>query len=214
MENIFCPECGTKAFEFVKFCPKCGTRIDNRTERLKIVQEKLKETQSKANEIRENMRETQPVTPTKTFSQQVNKKTESISIDNSIPWLIAFFPLYINYLENLFAVFISRLLNTEFPPEKLWWVSISFIISLAISDLELINRAGYKTKNLYAWGILFTPVYLFKRAKLFNQARTYCWVYIFCIILSVMTTLIIEDNNQRYNEYMRQLNQLTTESNY
>lgn len=214
MENIFCPECGTKTFEYVKYCHGCGTQIDNRTKRLKVIEGKLKETQSKANEIRENMRETQPVPPTKTFSHQVNKKTESISIDNSIPWLIAFFPLYIDYLENLFAVFISRLLNTEFLPEKLWWLSISLIVSLALSDLEVLKKSGYNTKGLYAWGVLFTPVYLFKRAKLLNQAKTYCWVYIFCIILSIMTALIIEDNNQKYNEYMRQLNQLTSESNY
>lgn len=214
MENLFCPECGTQTFEFVKYCPECGTQIDNRAERLKVIQEKLKETQLKAGEIKENMKETKQVPPANTYFQQVNKKIELISIDNSIVWLIAFFPLYIDYLENLFAVFISRLINAEFPPDKLWWVSISLIISLAISDLELLSRAGYKTKSLYVWGILFTPVYLFKRAKLLNQAKTYCWVYIFCIILSIMTALIIEDNNQRFNEYMRQLNLPNTEEAY
>ena len=95
-------------------------------------------------------------------------------VNNTFIWILAFAPIIGSIIEQEF--FAGNKDN------YLLWFGLNS--GLAILDNYKLKSAGYQTNNLF-WAILLVPVYLWKRANLTGQSKSYFWVWILTLFLSI-----------------------------
>lgn len=98
-------------------------------------------------------------------------------VNNSFIWLLAFAPIIGSVIEGLFFSGLS------FGGSLFFWVALNS--GLAIIDDIKVRNAGHKTNNL-VWAIFLVPVYLWKRANLTKQSKSYFWVWIISLFISML----------------------------
>ncbi len=98
-------------------------------------------------------------------------------VDNSVIWILAFAPLLGLIIKIIYAENYGEMSTTDS-------FCLKFILNsgLAAWDDYKLENAGHKTAN-FGWVIL-VPVYLWRRATLTKQSRTYFWIWIVIFILS------------------------------
>ncbi len=104
-------------------------------------------------------------------------------VSNFFIWLLAFAPIIGSIIEGEFFTNGSLLF---------WFILNS---SLAVLDDIKLKRAGHKTNNL-VWAILLVPVYLWKRATLTKQSKSYFWVWIISFAISFYISTNYYPNTQ------------------
>ena len=98
-------------------------------------------------------------------------------VDNSFIWVLAFAPIIGSIIESLFFSGIS------YGGSLFFWVVLNS--GLAIIDDMKLKNAGHKTNNL-VWAIFLVPVYLWRRANLTKQSKSYFWVWIISLVISML----------------------------
>jgi hypothetical protein len=98
-------------------------------------------------------------------------------VDNSVIWILALVPLLRLIIEIIYAENYGKMSRTDS-------FFLAFILNLGLAswDHYKLENAGHKTAN-FGW-VIFVPVYLWKRATLTKQSRTYFWIWIVLYILS------------------------------
>lgn len=97
-------------------------------------------------------------------------------VNNTFIWILAFAPI--------FGIIIERKL---FPNGSyLFWFLLNSALAI-LDDIKLKN-AGYKTNNL-VWAIFLVPVYIWRRANLTKQSKSYFWVWIVSFIISIVISI-------------------------
>ena len=109
-----------------------------------------------------------------TMPQNVKSK-----LDNTVICLLAFAPILIIIIE----VFISGGDGLGAGPGFLLGLAVNS--GLAILDESIIKKAGYESNNLI-WAIFLVPVYLWQRATITNQSRSYFWIWIVCFVIVLL----------------------------
>lgn len=113
-------------------------------------------------------------------------------VNNTFIWLLAFAPII--------GIIIERKL---FPDGSyLLWFLLNSVLAV-LDDLKLKN-AGYKTNNL-VWAIFLVPVYIWRRANLTRQSKSYFWVWIISFIISIIISIAFvpyyqTDNYNNFNQ--------------
>jgi len=95
-------------------------------------------------------------------------------IDNTLIWTLAFAPILGAILEQVLK---NSLGNA-------WIFSLATLglnITLAVLDEKKLQKQGYDTSSF--GGAWIIPVYLYKRAKMFNHNLSYFIVWIVCFAL-------------------------------
>jgi hypothetical protein len=94
-------------------------------------------------------------------------------VKNTLMWILAFTPLFYaiinNSIEYYSMIIITILLNSI----------------LCIVDERKLKKAGHDTKELLVWAFILIPVYIFRRASLLKQKKSYAivWCLFFLIYL-------------------------------
>ncbi len=91
-------------------------------------------------------------------------------VGNIFVWLLALSPIF-----SVMIVGTKVLYNSSW----LYWIILNTI--LVILDGFKLKRAGYKSNIL--WGVIFVPVYLWKRATLTKQSKSYFWVWLIALFI-------------------------------
>jgi len=94
-------------------------------------------------------------------------------VNNTFIWILAFAPIWATILEHILFEKDSIL----------FWIAVNSVLAI-IDDFKL-KKAGHHTNNLI-WAFVFIPVYLWRRASLTKQSKSYFWVWIVSLILSVL----------------------------
>ncbi len=116
-------------------------------------------------------------------------------ISNTLVWIVAFIPILSIILQ------IIGLDNTSY----LSLVTLGF----CFADLRKLKKAGYTLKYQTLWAWLFTPVYLFRRAKLLNQKYTYAIILSVSLALDVTAVILLSPTHTESNqgiEYLQEDN--------
>lgn len=110
-------------------------------------------------------------------NKQIEQKQEVLG------WLIALQTVIDGFLESLFPQFMSL--------SVVIWFSIILFILLCFWDRNLLKKQDNWKKNKIAWGwCLFSPVYLYKRARLLKESLLKFWVCIISGVLSMIYGMI------------------------
>ena len=112
--------------------------------------------------------------PNMTLSQDSVKK-----LDNTIIWVLAFAPILIIIIE----AFISGGGGLAAGPGFLLGLAVNS--GLAIFDESIVKKAGYESNNI-VWAIFLVPVYLWQRATITKQSRSYFWIWIVCFVIVLL----------------------------
>ncbi|MCQ2582108.1 MAG: hypothetical protein MJ170_03990 [Alphaproteobacteria bacterium] len=109
-----------------------------------------------------------------------NKQTEKISPKQDIlGWLIALQGVINGFLQSMFPQFMSV--------RAVIWISIIFFILICFWDRNLLKTQDGWQKEKIAWGwCLFTPVYLYKRARILKENLLKFWI---CLISFIFTMI-------------------------
>jgi len=98
----------------------------------------------------------------------INTDSAEYGIQNQVPqgmaWSIALVPIIIWFIE-LFVVMPSGAI-------------VGMYAGLTVADRKELKDAGFYRQPHWLWGIFLAPVYLWKRATLYNQSREKFWVFI------------------------------------
>lgn len=108
-------------------------------------------------------------------------------VNNSFVWILAFVPV----IGAIFLYFI-RLNFNDIPS---YVDTILFIILNSIFagiDEYKLKKAGYEAHNFF-WAIFLVPVYLWKRATIAKQSRSYFWVWVIVFVLLICFNLVAEE---------------------
>ncbi|HPS31665.1 MAG TPA: DUF1566 domain-containing protein [bacterium] len=97
-------------------------------------------------------------------------------VNNTFIWLLAFAPIFGTIIEGLFFQEVS------FKRTMIFWTVLNSGLAI-IDDLNL-KKAGHKTNNI-GWAIFFVPVYIWRRASLTHQSKSYFWVWVVAVIASI-----------------------------
>jgi hypothetical protein len=98
-------------------------------------------------------------------------------IDNTLIWVLAFAPILGAILEQV-------LKNTLGHAKIFSLATLALNVALSILDEKKLQKLGYDTSSL--GGAWLIPVYLFKRAKMFNHNLAYFIVWIVCFALLLL----------------------------
>ena len=98
-------------------------------------------------------------------------------IDNTLVWTLAFAPILGTILEQV--------LKSTLGHAKIFSLAtLGLNIVLSVLDEKKLQQLGYDTSQL--GGAWIIPVYLYKRAKMFNHNLAYFIVWIVCFALLLL----------------------------
>ncbi|SFE32621.1 protein of unknown function [Thermoanaerobacter thermohydrosulfuricus] len=98
-------------------------------------------------------------------------------VNNSYVWWLAFLPIIGILIENILSILLNKNIS------RFWLVTYILNSLFASADNRRLKEAGYNTDKLgSSW---LVPVYLFKRAKLLNQSKSYAIVW--CVTFALIT---------------------------
>ncbi|MDD2338536.1 MAG: zinc ribbon domain-containing protein [Geobacteraceae bacterium] len=95
-------------------------------------------------------------------------------VDNTLIWTLAFAPILGAILEQV-------LKNTLGNAWLFQFATLALNITLAVMDEKKLQQLGYDTSSF--GGAWLIPVYLYKRAKMFNHNLAYFIVWIVCFVI-------------------------------
>jgi hypothetical protein len=120
-------------------------------------------------------------------------------VDNTFIWLLAFAPL-IGIMVGKMEIFESA---------NIFWITISLNSILAIIDERKLNAAGYKGDN-FIFALLLIPVYLWRRATLLNQSRSYFWTWLVVFFISYFIPIHLQrSQNEEVQTKIEQIESIT-----
>jgi hypothetical protein len=95
-------------------------------------------------------------------------------VDNTLIWTLAFAPILGAILEQVLKNSLGNAWIFTF-------ATLALNITLAVLDEKKLQKQGYDTSSF--GGAWIIPVYLYKRAKMFNHNLAYFIVWIVCFAL-------------------------------
>lgn len=98
-------------------------------------------------------------------------------ISNSLVWLLAFCPV----VGGILTILLAPLAQGN---ESLLLLTPALNILVCYADERRLTRAGYNTAKL--GGAWLIPVFLWKRASLLNQNKSYFWVWCAMLLLAIL----------------------------
>lgn len=101
-------------------------------------------------------------------------------VDNRFVWAVVAVPLIGAIIEVLLA-------------KQLVWLYIALNISLCVLDERKLKAAGHSAPK--SWYAAIVPVYLWKRASLLSQKKTYFYGWIGAFILSLGVSTLGNESN-------------------
>jgi len=163
---MFCRQCGTSLHGEDRFCTICGVGQAVSASPFPHSEAAFQSSAAVGGEV---YTEDRPGSPS------------TVEVSNTIVWWLAFAPL----LGAFGAGFLGGLTHTGIG--KFWWTTLVLNIVLSIADEKRLQKAGYNTSALgQAWLI---PVYLFKRAQMLEQSKSYFIVWTVLFVLSLFGAL-------------------------
>lgn len=121
----------------------------------------------------------------KLFESATPPPLKGKNVVNVFAWLIAFSPIFGAFIYYLIALTFN---DGEAFNEWIFWIILYSVFALL--DYIFLKRAGYKD-GVIGWAIIIVPVYLWKRANLTRQSKTYFWVLLAAIFISPFTNQIM-----------------------
>ena len=111
------------------------------------------------------------------FSVPQSGNASTQLIDNTLVWTLAFAPILGTILEQV--------LKSTLGHAKIFSLAtLGLNIVLSVLDEKKLQQQGYDTSQL--GGAWIIPVYLYKRAKMFNHNLAYFIVWIVCFALLLL----------------------------
>jgi len=117
----------------------------------------------------------------------------AVNVSNTIVWILAFAPLIGLVLESFVA---GALAQSEYDAaqamasSKYWYISLILNIGLSAGEDARLKKDGVDTSSFGNYFFL-VPVFLWKRAKAFNQSPAYFWTWIGMFIFATISTAFI-----------------------
>lgn len=205
MALIKCGECSSEVSDKAKTCPNCGAPV--------IALIRCTEC---SNEISNNAK-----TCPKCGAPVVKYATSNVvfqaekKVNNTFIWLLAFTPI-IGEVVKLILLNNGYNLgdNNTFSSLIFYFILNSILVTL---DDKQVKNAGYETDTFVSifWGFLLIPVYFWRRASLTKQSKSYFWVWIVSLIISVFISSAYSNSfkidNAREKEQLQTPDYLTSE---
>jgi len=107
-------------------------------------------------------------------------------VSNKFIWLLAFAPILGFFIEVIYSYMVNDnelVADVKIADSAYWYLTVVLNILFAVLDDVKLKNAGHKTNNL-VWAIFLIPVYLWKRANLTKQSKSYFWVWVISFIFS------------------------------
>lgn len=176
----FCPMCGSKLLPEAPFCAGCGNPVAHPPAAAS----------------------TQPAQPAASSPPQSPAifspspataiEPQSLQIDNTFAWALAFAPILLILLELVLAS------STTTPPETRVWIQI--VVAVALNSVLVFadwNRIRKANPDMPAewwvspwWGVLLVPVYLFLRCSKLKQSFAIPVVWCVCFVASIAVSAV------------------------
>lgn len=113
-------------------------------------------------------------------TKQIEQKHEVLG------WLIALQTVIGGFLQSMFPQFMSI--------TAVIWFNTIFFVFLCFWDRNLLKTQDSWEKNKIAWGwCLFSPVYLYKRARVLKESLLKFWICLVSFIFSMIYAMIISN---------------------
>lgn len=179
--SAFCPMCGSKLLPDARFCAGCGTAIANPA-------------QTPTGPPRSDPATSSPP-PAPTVGPPPPASAiepDSLQIDNTFAWALAFAPIMLILLELVLAS------ATTTPPETRIWIQIIVAVALnsalVFADWNRIRKANPEMPAEWWvspwWGVLLVPVYLFLRSSKLKHNFAIPVVWCVCFAASIGVSAI------------------------
>lgn len=112
--------------------------------------------------------------------KQLNQKLEILG------WVIALEVIIDGFLQSMFPQFMSL--------GAVIWFNLIFFVVLCFWDRNLLKKQDNWKKNKIAWGwCLFSPVYLYKRARVLKENLLKFWICMISFVLSMIYVMHISN---------------------
>ncbi|HPA57165.1 MAG TPA: DUF4339 domain-containing protein [bacterium] len=105
-------------------------------------------------------------------------------VNNTFIWLLAFAPIFGTIIEGMFFQEVS------FKRTMIFWIILNSCLAI-IDDMSL-EKAGHRTNNL-GWAMFCVPIYIWRRASLTHQSKSYFWVWIVTVIASLFIDSAVKE---------------------
>jgi hypothetical protein len=158
---MFCRQCGTSLIGEDRFCTACGARqgVYESTTASSLGVESAGAT------IGGDV-----------YAESYTGTSSQAEVSNTIVWWLAFAPL----LGSFIAGFCAGITHVSIG--KFWWTTVALNLILSHADGKHLRKAGYDTSSL--GGSWLIPIYLYKRAEMLGQSKSYFTVWVVLFILS------------------------------
>jgi predicted amidophosphoribosyltransferase len=136
--------------------------------------------------------ESAPACP-KCGAPTVKASAPTIKVNNTIVWILAFAPLIGLIIESIVAGVLAQ---NEYDAaqamaaNKYWFISLILNIGLSAGEDARLKQDGVDTSSFGKYFFL-VPVFLWKRAKAFNQSPAYFWTWIGMFALATISNAFI-----------------------
>lgn len=117
----------------------------------------------------------------------------TVAVSNTLVWILAFAPLIGLILESLVAGFLAQSQYEAahaMATSKYWYISLLLNIGLSGGEDAHLKKNGIDTSSFGKYFFL-VPVYLWKRAKAFNQNPAYFWTWLGMFVLTMILGISI-----------------------
>lgn len=123
----------------------------------------------------------------------IKAASPTVAVSNTVVWILAFAPLIGLILESLVAGVLAQ---NEYEAahamatSKYWYISLILNIGLSAGEDARLKQDGVDTSSFGKYFFL-VPVFLWKRAKAFNQSPAYFWTWIGMFVLTMILGIFI-----------------------
>ncbi len=123
----------------------------------------------------------------------VQASLPAVAVNNTIVWILAFAPLIGLIVESIVAGVLAQNeydAGLAMASSKYWYISLILNIGLSGGEDARLKQDGVDTSKFGKFFFL-VPIFLWKRAKAFNQSPAYFWTWIGMFVFVQLATAVL-----------------------